>query len=248
MNNYVKKITLLTLVVIVFIGFSGCEKIEESQLEVVDNGEQNKKLLSIFEEILKTNGDEIELETKNSDQWHVYLVQEKGFNFKYPIDWYVIPIDSSESVHRDRGEKKQEFIKDFQNSIKGQIQSYPFLCITDLKNYQNINNKNGFDDRSEDIGYCNIVIREYIPTLNDSKNTSGELWLNSYQRMEEVEFLKYIENEDVYVHTGSTVLDRFLFMNNNGVLIDLLDYNALSGTRFDPIIYNTIIYSIELEG
>jgi hypothetical protein len=229
--------------------------------EVIENLVINKKweedapkLKQEFETFIKEHGTKIELKKVDTTNWRTYTDKKRGFGFKYPQDWHVIPVDSSRSLIDSYSKKGQErekkimkqFSMDCQKTftdpatIKGCAQPYPFLCVTDESSYENMpqkfKNKNSISEDSHE--HCDILLKEYFPRLKSSKKSSGRMWLESYMAYSDFNDIKYIVDNETYLITSTTPTTAFNFLRSNGNFITVMDTNF--GT---PTITQTIKYT-----
>ena len=244
--------------------------IENDKQERKGNEKNKTKLIQDFESFIKNHGKKIELEKIDTTDWKTYTDKERGFSFKYPKDWYVVKIDSSKEKEDYYSPKNQRIEKsllkrgttdgytNFINSaticdkkftdpatIKSCAKSFAILCIVDKYKYEELPKKltqttDGFSNKQ----YCNMVVREYLPTLKSSKKSSGEMLLDSAMASTSYNSDYIITSGDVYIPIKQSKKYRLFsirFIIPNNTFIEFTDINHGS-TYFNNII-QTINYT-----
>ena len=207
-----------------------------------------------FENFIKEHGTKIELEKVDTTNWKTYKDEKRGFEFKYPNDWYVIPIDSSkwlmDNYSKEGQWQESRLMKQYATNcekpfrsasmIKGCTQPYPFLCLADQYTYESIPQR--FKDKNSiyryDHEYCDIVLEEAFPRLKSSDKSAGRMWLEAMQ-IPDYQYLKYIINDNMYLVSESN--PPFIsaeFCTSNGSFIEVQDQH-----HGIPIILHTIKYT-----
>ncbi len=214
--------------------------------------QEKTELIKKFEKFLQENGKKIELETLDTKGWKTYIDYQRGFSFKYPPSWHVVPIDSSKffeksySAESQRAEKKlrKQFPlgcnKPFKSAsaIKGCVQPYEFLCLVDEYKFKELPKHTLTTSRSSFNNHCNIVFSESFPVLKSDKKTAGEMLLESIVASKSKQ-KKYIIGDGVYLYTNSTPIDLFKFIILNDNFVYILDQNH--GTKE----FNTVISTLQ---
>ncbi len=219
-------------------------KVQNDAEKVVNNNQQQNKqepkivkteLIKKFEKLLKKRGEKITLDKIDTSDWKTYTDKKRQFSFKYPKDWYAIPIDSSKDIREHYSSKNQKMEKKLAkqylyncdkpfispSDIKGCVQPYDIVCIVDQYKYKELPKKltsplslYGNED------HCNILIKEYLPVLKSSKKSSGEMLMESIA-VGDNKHDKYFLNSDTILYTDSTLRDVFYLVipNDNFITI-----------------------------
>ena len=126
------------------------------------------------------------------------------------------------------------FNKIHSDSIKSQVEQYPFLCVT----------------HDKIVSKCDISFREYLPALNDEKRSSGELWLDWYVKNdsyvsqdEPADKEQYIiSDNNTYLVAQSVDLWSFGFIATHNSYISLM--NVKNGEKK---VFHSIVQSIKYQ-
>ena len=230
---------------------------QQAKKEVIK--QEKTELIKKFEKFLQENGKRIKLETLDTTGWKTYIDHQRGYSFKYPPSWHVVPIDSSKffeksySAESQRAEKRlrKQFPLDCNkpfksaSTIKGCVQPYEFLCLVDEYKFKELPKRTLTTSRSSFNNYCNVVFSESFPVLKSDKKTAGEMLLESMLLYKDDKHSNYlINNDNAYVSLGTADFTKrkewvvdFLLKNNN--FITIIDQNH--GTKE----FNTIISTLQ---
>ncbi len=205
---------------------------EESQsIKTADNGR--------FEEFLRENGKEIELPMLDVTNWQMYKDTERGFSFKYPRNWTVIAIDDPLKETAQENEKPSFW----NDSIKGQIQSYEFLCLTDNERYADFTENPVKTSPPLDIKNCNIKFSESIPTWSGYDGTAWDLWTETHMKPASTSIKEYVIVDGRALMFSRSSMGIFFNARNNR-MIESTDYNFSEKNSVAPEIFHTIIQTL----
>ena len=256
MKSSIKQLGLLLFLATMTAGLSGCTKntdVSSINKESAVQEQNTQDYHEEFENFLKKHGEEITLETVDTTNWKEYTDTKRGFSFKYPEDWYVIPIDFSHFPEDDQRPEIQKMYKKERGwGIKSQTESDPFLCMASDTNHKQMPQRlleTMPDTSSIHNKYCDILFNEYRVRWNGEKRTSGELWVEHYLSIDsDSKFLKYIvNNSDTYVYSGNTLLRQFKFISQYDIAISVAANNPLKRELSNEVYptFDTLLQTIK---
>jgi hypothetical protein len=260
-----KIIGVVAITVVIAMGFSGCNDDKKSVgQEVGENNQQQEKqqvenqikkteIILKFERYLRENGEEIQLEKLNTEDWKTYTDSKRGFSFQYPESWYVFPIDLSKELEKQYNSRMQAIEKKMLirgandingHDVKALLNSYPILCVTSNSSFKKIS-ENEYASigvlTGRSLDKCNIMFKESVPRLKQEKRTSGEIWMENYINKGG----EYLNNGKVYIDSTDVGLGSFQFIAKTKSMILAIDRYSLKESKSDIPIFHTMLQTLK---